>query len=167
MNIDLKALHKQKLTLLQVIDNCANEGCKSTAEDLTGILHLIDALQDEAVKNGTPEEEVFLCQEQQQYKALPWRLTVAMSTDDDCELTYKGEKLCSYNFDLKISENFETQEEAIEHLKLIEESTGDKASEWTAKWLADCAEKLRNGQVTVTHSSNQEYDIELREITEK
>jgi len=168
MNIDFKMLAKQKLTLLEVIALCdpLTGGSKTVSEDLTGILHLIDALQDEAVKNGTPEEEVFLDQEhQQQYKDRPWRLTVAMSTDDDCELTYKGEKFCFYNWDLKISESFKTQEEAIEHLKLIKVSDGDKASKWTAQWLVDCAEKLRNGEGTASHSGNQTYDVELRELT--
>ena len=90
-----------------------------------------------------------------------------MSTDDDCELTYKGEKFCFYNWDLKISESFKTQEEALEHLKLIKVREGDKASKWTVQWLGDCAERLRQGETSVTHSGNQEYDIELREITEK
>jgi len=72
MNIDFKMLAEQKLTLLSVIARydaeyeCeAHPGDKKAAGDLTGILHLIDALQDDAVKNGTPEGEVFLNQGQQ------------------------------------------------------------------------------------------------------
>lgn len=44
MNIDWALLRSQKLTLMQVIATSP----PTVAEDLTGILHTIDALQDEA-----------------------------------------------------------------------------------------------------------------------
>ena len=43
-NIDWVRLRSQKLTLVQVI----GVSPPTVAEDLTGILHLLDALQDEA-----------------------------------------------------------------------------------------------------------------------
>jgi hypothetical protein len=46
--IDFTTLRTQKTTLLKVIDQLENDG-NSNADDLTGILHLIDALQDYAV----------------------------------------------------------------------------------------------------------------------
>jgi hypothetical protein len=42
--IDWKLLRSQKLTLVQLIESSP----PTVAEDLTGILHLIDFLQDEA-----------------------------------------------------------------------------------------------------------------------
>ena len=54
--IDWKMLCLQKLTLLWVIEYFNSP----LTDDLTGILHLIDALQDYAVdKCGIPEETVF------------------------------------------------------------------------------------------------------------
>ena len=44
MNVDWTLLRSQKLTLMQVIATSP----PTVAEDLTGILHLIDSLQDEA-----------------------------------------------------------------------------------------------------------------------
>jgi hypothetical protein len=46
MNIDWTLLRSQKLTLMQVIATSP----PTVAEDLTGILHTIDALQDEAAE---------------------------------------------------------------------------------------------------------------------
>jgi hypothetical protein len=165
MNTDYKLLAEQKQSLLKVIDRYealhSIGGSKTIADHMTGILHLLDALQDAEVDTGTPEEKVFPDTER------PWMLAVSMFTDDDCELTYKGDKYCFYNWDLKFVERFTTKEEAIEHLKLIHVNVGDKASKWTTEWLADCAEKLRQGETQVTFNGNQEYDIELREIKEK
>ncbi len=48
MNIDWALLRSQKLTLLQVI----SVSPPTVAEDLTGILHLIDNMQDEAAANS-------------------------------------------------------------------------------------------------------------------
>jgi hypothetical protein len=48
MKIDWALLRSQKLTLLQVI----SVSPPTVAEDLTGILHLIDHLQDEAAANS-------------------------------------------------------------------------------------------------------------------
>lgn len=48
MKIDWALLRSQKLTLVQVIGTSP----PTVAEDLTGILHLIDALQDEAAANS-------------------------------------------------------------------------------------------------------------------
>ena len=54
--MDWTLLRKQKHTLLSTINNANSE----EKEDLMGILHLIDALQDEAVAKGeADEEEVF------------------------------------------------------------------------------------------------------------
>ena len=44
MKIDWKLLRSQKLTLIQVI----SVSPPTVAEDLTGILHLIDYIQDDA-----------------------------------------------------------------------------------------------------------------------
>lgn len=48
MKIDWALLRSQKLTLLHVIDLSP----PTVAEDLTGILHILDALQDEAAANS-------------------------------------------------------------------------------------------------------------------
>jgi hypothetical protein len=48
MKIDWALLRSQKLTLVQVI----SVSPPTVAEDLTGILHLIDHLQDEAAANS-------------------------------------------------------------------------------------------------------------------
>ena len=59
--IDWKLLRKQKLTLLETIDDMEkrnSEYYKDSIEDLTGILHLIDSLQDYAVDEmGIDETE--------------------------------------------------------------------------------------------------------------
>ena len=47
-NIDWALLRSQKLTLVQVI----NAMPPTVAEDLTGILHLIDAIQDDDAANS-------------------------------------------------------------------------------------------------------------------
>lgn len=47
-NIDWNLLRSQKLTLIQTIGVSA----PTVAEDLTGILHLIDCIQDEAAANS-------------------------------------------------------------------------------------------------------------------
>ena len=58
MRVDWKMLRKQKLDLLNVIV-IRDIGGKQL-ESLQGILHLLDALQDEAVEQGeASEEEVF------------------------------------------------------------------------------------------------------------
>jgi len=55
--IDFKDLKRQKQTLLEALGQAKT---KKKAEDLNGILNLIDALQDEAVdKHGYKEKTVF------------------------------------------------------------------------------------------------------------
>lgn len=57
MRLDLEALKQQKQTLLDVI---AGNKCKHTANDLDGILHLIDGIQDFIVDSKQAKEnEVF------------------------------------------------------------------------------------------------------------
>ena len=59
-NIDYPLLRQQKLTLLKVIDRSSAFRYKQEEEDLTGILHLIDSIQEDAVdEEGIPETEVF------------------------------------------------------------------------------------------------------------
>ena len=63
-NIDWEMLKKQKVTLLEVItflEVPTNTGFTSSQVDsLLGIIHLIDNVQDNAVKSGKwEEEEVF------------------------------------------------------------------------------------------------------------
>lgn len=48
-NVDWAVLRKQKETLVSVIANSSND---KVSEDLTGILHLIDALQDDSAANS-------------------------------------------------------------------------------------------------------------------
>lgn len=56
-NTNFKLLSDQKLTLLKVI---TKEGiAEKEKEDLTGILHFIDYVQDSAVEAGMSEKEVF------------------------------------------------------------------------------------------------------------
>ena len=56
-NIDWKKLQKQKITILVLIEK--HHGTKE-AEDLTGILHLLDAIQDSAALDQiATEEEIF------------------------------------------------------------------------------------------------------------
>ena len=57
--IDYKMLGEQKQALLVTIDNLEKKREKENAEHLTGILHLIDSIQDKAVEEGFPENEVF------------------------------------------------------------------------------------------------------------
>lgn len=63
--IDWALLRKQKLTLLEIIDQVEADCRWERAEDLTGILHLIDAIQDDAVDSGEfTEHEVFALTEE-------------------------------------------------------------------------------------------------------
>lgn len=48
--VDWKLLRRQKETLLVVIQYFENRGRTREAEHLQGILHLLDALQDEAAQ---------------------------------------------------------------------------------------------------------------------
>lgn len=55
-NIDWNLLRKQKRSLLKTINNVNSEG----KDDLVGLLHLIDHIQDDAVETGeATEAEVF------------------------------------------------------------------------------------------------------------
>ena len=49
-NVDWDLLHQQKLVLLAVRDKQAPDSAEERA--LSGIVHLLDALQDDADKNG-------------------------------------------------------------------------------------------------------------------
>ena len=61
--INWELLREQKLDLLNVIDlhqSETDEAAKKQTESLTGILHLIDRIQDTAVdEEGYDEKEVF------------------------------------------------------------------------------------------------------------
>lgn len=58
--LDFDLLRKQKLLLLQIIDDENATISAEQHEALSGIICLIDAIQDEAVDSyGLPEEEVF------------------------------------------------------------------------------------------------------------
>ena len=60
-NIDWKLLRKQKRTLLKTIIEMDKGDDNPDVDDLDGILHLIDNLQDYAVDVlGLPEHEVML-----------------------------------------------------------------------------------------------------------
>jgi hypothetical protein len=59
MEVDWPLLREQKQTLLKVIDESAVCRRPARERDLTGILHLIDAVQDKAVEEGVSEEVVF------------------------------------------------------------------------------------------------------------
>lgn len=56
LTTDYKMLGEQKQSLLIAIEQAMEEGI---ANDLTGILHLIDSLQETAVKIGIPETIVY------------------------------------------------------------------------------------------------------------
>ena len=59
-NIDWELLKKQKISLLNIITVCEDENKDKIAEDLVGILNLIDDVQECAVKSGIgTEEEIF------------------------------------------------------------------------------------------------------------
>ena len=58
LNIDWDLLRKQKATLLEEIQLAESGDTPDVADDLTGILHLIDAIQDEAAEEFG-EETVF------------------------------------------------------------------------------------------------------------
>jgi hypothetical protein len=67
-HIDFTTLRSQKTTLLETIDFIEKSGIKwhesvdtqQIVDDLTGILHLIDSIQDYAVDElGVPEIHVF------------------------------------------------------------------------------------------------------------
>lgn len=49
-NVDWDLLHQQKLTLLELLGPRPDDSPQSQA--LAGIIHLLDALQDEAVEQG-------------------------------------------------------------------------------------------------------------------
>jgi hypothetical protein len=58
--IDWGLLKKQKASLLDVIETISSKDNEQKKDDLTGILHLIDAIQDYAVDSmGLQEDEVF------------------------------------------------------------------------------------------------------------
>jgi hypothetical protein len=48
--VDWELLHRQKLVLLNVLDNMDRNS--SVAEALWGLVHLLDALQDDAAADG-------------------------------------------------------------------------------------------------------------------
>ena len=50
MNVDWDLLHEQKLVLLEMRNSVPDESTAGQA--LSGIIHLLDALQDEAVEQG-------------------------------------------------------------------------------------------------------------------
>lgn len=50
LNIDWAQLNSQKQALLRAAQN---------EEELDGIVHLIDSIQDQAVENGIKDDEVF------------------------------------------------------------------------------------------------------------
>jgi hypothetical protein len=59
-NISWELLKKQKETLNDVITEYENKNMTRTVDHLTGILYLIDSIQDEAVDSGNfTELEVF------------------------------------------------------------------------------------------------------------
>lgn len=51
-NPDWAQLRIQKLTLLNLIDEAENNHLTKRKDDLTGILHLIDYLQDQGFESG-------------------------------------------------------------------------------------------------------------------
>lgn len=60
-NIDYPLLREQKQTLLKVINRAKAYRYTQEEEDLTGILHLIDGLQDNAVDvDGVDPKQVFM-----------------------------------------------------------------------------------------------------------
>ena len=50
MNVDWNLLHEQKLVLLEMLNSIPRDSTAGQA--LSGILHLLDALQDEAAEEG-------------------------------------------------------------------------------------------------------------------
>lgn len=58
LDIDWKALREQKLHLRATIDVAEAQGLKQRVEGLLGLLHLIDAIQDQAAEH-IGEEAVF------------------------------------------------------------------------------------------------------------
>ena len=63
-NIDWLRLRDQKRSLLQCIAFFEVSDEAFLAEDLTGILHLIDAIQDEADRLGIMPEDGWLTEEE-------------------------------------------------------------------------------------------------------
>lgn len=55
--IDFDLLRRQKLTLLVL--SSSDRTTVGEQEHLMGLVHLIDYIQDEAVRDGVPESEVF------------------------------------------------------------------------------------------------------------
>lgn len=71
-DIDWAMLREQKRTLLGTIDMVSDfdNDWQSEVDNLTGILHLIDALQDHAVDTlGVPENEVFATEDEDTLEA--------------------------------------------------------------------------------------------------
>ena len=59
-NIDWKLLRKQKLHLLEILNNEESNMTAEQHQSIEGIVALLDSLQDEAVdKYGVPEKKVF------------------------------------------------------------------------------------------------------------
>jgi len=54
-----KMLAQQKATLYNTVLKAGADGSSKEEEDLTGILHFLDHIQDEAVEEGVPQEIVF------------------------------------------------------------------------------------------------------------
>jgi len=50
MNVDWDLLHEQKLVLLEMLNSIPRDSTAGQA--LAGIIHLLDALQDEAAEEG-------------------------------------------------------------------------------------------------------------------
>jgi len=152
--IDFTTLRGQKKTLLDVITKL-EEGCKDQLEidDLTGILHLIDAIQDYAVDElGVPEMHVFDFElEEEREQSTPFENFARDSAENIFD------ELCE-------SDGFHTDDEMPS--KFIESMMADRyqADIIKAKIRAQILNDLKENPEAFQYEKNvPQYDADMRE----
>jgi hypothetical protein len=92
---------------------------------------------------------------------MAYELYVTMDTDDDATIEYLGKQYCFYGDDLRILKQFDTKEEAIDHLKQVKVLPGGKAS----NYIQDHIDQILDGDVDrISICGNQEIEIEISEV---
>jgi len=87
-----------------------------------------------------------------------YTLFASFDTDDDCELVYEGKSYCRYGADLRIMRKFPTVEVCKEHLKTIEVTQGQKASEYVQGVIDDF---ISGDELEVERHGNQVIEIRI------
>lgn len=107
-NIDIELLKQQKLSLLHVLDNVVL--LDQTEKDLTGILNMLDTIQDEIEPIEIEEETIPLT-----YKYLITKL----SWEKFCDITGVSYYALNDGYEIKSTEIFNIKESVAKEYNLI------------------------------------------------